>query len=72
MNARILAKYHEKRAIKKAGVKRICITPNCKSILSKYNTEPHCEKCKIDLMKVRLLKWGWSQEDIDKEWDEWR
>ena len=43
-NARIMRKYYEDRA-RVGGAKRVCKTPNCGTLLSRYNSSKYCAKC---------------------------
>jgi hypothetical protein len=43
-NARIMEKYYERKA-RRGGVKRICETPGCQTLLSRYNASKLCSKC---------------------------
>ena len=43
-NEKLKADYYEKKE-RKAGKKRICKTPKCGSILSRYNEGKVCNKC---------------------------
>lgn len=45
-NAKILKKYHERRARLKGG-RRICSTPGCSTPLSRYNDDDICNACDI-------------------------
>lgn len=39
-----LARYYEKKA-RRGGVKRVCATPGCSTIMSRYNDDKICNKC---------------------------
>jgi hypothetical protein len=43
-NARIMKRYHERKAARK-GARRICKTPNCGTLLSRYNESKYCGPC---------------------------
>lgn len=43
-NARIMRKYYERKA-RRQGAVRICIGPNCNTVLSRYNDSAHCSAC---------------------------
>ena len=47
--------------------KRICKTPNCNTILSRYNKEKICENCKRERYIKRLMSWGWSEKQARGE-----
>lgn len=59
-NKRLLEKYHSDK--NKFSTKRICRSKNCTTILSRYNKENICEKCKEDRLVKRLMQWGWSEK----------
>lgn len=64
-NKKLLDKYHTNK--KNKFKKRICITPNCTTILSIYNKEKICERCKIERYIARLSSWGWDEEKLREE-----
>lgn len=70
-NARVLEKYHEKQRLKKLTGKRICKQASCVHILSVYNKEDYCEACKIVRFEARLKSWGWTDEMIEAEREQW-
>ena len=43
-NARLMEQYYEKKARLKGHV-RVCATPDCGTVLSRYNSEKICRKC---------------------------
>jgi hypothetical protein len=43
-NARIMERYHESKA-NRNGKARVCSTPGCATLLSRYNDEKVCAKC---------------------------
>jgi hypothetical protein len=58
-NKRVLEKYHlDKEHFSK---KRICRTKLCSTVLSRYNKENICERCKQERFVKRLMSWGWSE-----------
>jgi hypothetical protein len=59
-NKRLLEKYHQNKLL--LTKKRICKTKNCTTILSRYNKDNICERCKEERLVKRLLQWGWSEE----------
>jgi hypothetical protein len=59
-NKRLLDKYHSNKINSK--LKRVCRSKDCDTILSRYNKENICEKCKEERLVKRLLQWGWSEE----------
>lgn len=69
MNAKVLAKYHEKK-LRKSSKKRICATKDCDTILSRYNPESVCEWCLTERLKDRLVSWGHDRESVDAMWRE--
>lgn len=46
-NARIMEKYYERKA-RRGGAKRICKTPGCQTVLSRYNASKYCAKCEAE------------------------
>lgn len=58
-NKRVLEKYHSDK--KNFSSKRICKIKSCTTILSKYNKENICERCKQERFVKRLMSWGWSE-----------
>lgn len=66
-NAKILKRYHDnKEAFSK---KRICSGFNreCSTILSRYNKEDICERCKTERYVMRLVNWGWDEKKLREE-----
>ncbi len=61
-NAKLLNNYYEKKA--NINKKRTCKTKNCKTILSRYNKENICEKCKRERYVQRLVGWGWDEGSV--------
>lgn len=51
-NRRLLEKYHEKKAAR-AGKKRVCKSFDCNTILSRYNSDVHCETCQARLARAK-------------------
>lgn len=49
-NARIMEKYYERKA-RRGGAKRICKTPGCQTVLSRYNASKYCAKCEGEAEK---------------------
>jgi uncharacterized paraquat-inducible protein A len=64
-NRKLLEKYYTDKSNKTK--KRICITEDCVTILSRYNKEKICERCKTERYIARLVSWGWDEEKIRKE-----
>ena len=58
-NKRLLEKYHSDK--KKYNSKRVCRNKQCETILSRYNKESICERCKEERLVKRLISWGWSE-----------
>lgn len=54
-NARMMQRYYEKKAIR-GGKKRVCLTPGCNTLLSRYNTESVCQKCVAEQESARRVK----------------
>lgn len=61
-NAKLLNNYYEKKA--NINKKRICKTKDCKTVLSRYNKENICEKCKRERFVQRLVGWGWDEGSV--------
>lgn len=61
-NAKLLSNYYEKKA--NINKKRICKTKSCKTVLSRYNKENICEKCKRERYVQRLVGWGWEESSV--------
>ena len=61
-NKKLLANYYEKKANK--NKKRICKTKTCTVVLSVYNKELICEKCKRERFVQRLVGWGWDETKV--------
>lgn len=64
-NKKLLQNYYEKK--KNRQTKRICKTDGCGTILSRYNDEKICERCKKERFIKRLVSWGWDEEKLRKE-----
>jgi CTP synthase (UTP-ammonia lyase) len=64
-NKKLLEKYYENKALRTK--KRVCKTSQCTTILSIYNKENICERCKKERYIQRLVSWGWSEEELRKE-----
>lgn len=64
-NKKLLENYYEKKRNK--GKKRTCATDGCTTILSRYNKEHICERCKDERFIQRLVSWGWDEEKLRKE-----
>lgn len=64
-NEKLLKNYHDRK--KNKNKKRICKTSNCNTILSRYNKENICEKCKQNRYIKRLAGWGWDEAQLREE-----
>lgn len=64
-NKKLLENYHRKKDNK--NKKRICITKDCNTILSRYNDEEICEHCKGERFIQRLVGWGWDEKKLRDE-----
>ena len=64
-NKKILERYHTNRSNRTK--KRLCATNGCTTILSIYNKEKICEKCKIERYILRLKSWGWDESKLREE-----
>jgi hypothetical protein len=64
-NQKLLKNYYDKKNNK--NKKRICKTKNCTTILSRYNKENICEKCKQNRYIERLVSWGWDEAQLREE-----
>ena len=51
-----MAKYYENKA-RRGGAKRVCRTPGCQTILSRYNPDKYCAECqeREDLQQKKKL-----------------
>lgn len=66
-NKNVLDRYYEKKE-RKSNKKRICVTEDCGTILSSYNSEPICEPCKTNRLIKRLSSWGWNEDELREDW----
>lgn len=64
-NQKLLENYYRKKENKTK--KRICVTDDCKTVLSKYNDEDICELCKTERYIQRLISWGWDEKKLRDE-----
>jgi len=64
-NKKLLEKYYENKANKTR--KRRCSTSGCSTILSIYNKEKICERCKTERYIARLVSWGWDEQKLREE-----
>nr|DAT56976.1 MAG TPA: hypothetical protein [Caudoviricetes sp.] len=64
-NKKLLDNYYRKKENK--SKKRVCVTDNCTTILSRYNDEDICEQCKKERYIQRLVGWGWDEEALRNE-----
>lgn len=64
-NQKLLRNYYEKKANR--GKKRVCKTKNCNTVLSRYNKENICERCKQERFVKRLVGWGWDEKKLRAE-----
>lgn len=64
-NKRLLENYYIGKENKKK--KRICFTNDCDTVLSIYNKEKICEKCKKERYIARLVSWGWDEKKLRDE-----
>lgn len=65
-NKKLLEKYYESKS--KKNSKRVCHTENCDTVLSRYNKEDICERCKTERYIKRLVSWGWDEKKIRDEY----
>jgi hypothetical protein len=61
-NKKLLEKYYTNKSNK--SKKRICSTADCTTILSRYNKEKICERCKKERFIMRLVSWGWDEKKL--------
>ena len=61
-NKNLLANYYEKKNNK--NKKRVCKTKTCDIVLSRYNKESICERCKRERYVNRLVGWGWDEASV--------
>lgn len=64
-NKKLLENYYNKK--NKKTTKRICATTECTTILSSYNSEDICERCKTERFILRLVSWGWDEAKLRDE-----
>lgn len=64
-NKKLLDNYYRKKSNKTR--KRTCITKDCSTILSQYNSEDICEMCKTERYIQRLVGWGWDEQKLRNE-----
>lgn len=64
-NKRLLEKYYENKQNK--NLKKICKTPKCTTVLSRYNKEDICDVCKQERFIKRLVSWGYDENKLRKE-----
>ena len=64
-NKKLLSKYYSDKENKTK--KRTCATKNCTTILSRYNKEKICERCKKERFIARLVSWGWDEAKLREE-----
>lgn len=65
-NKKLLEKYYYNK--NKKNKKRVCETKNCDTILSSYNSEDICERCKTERFILRLVSWGWDEAKLRDEY----
>ena len=66
-NQKVLQRYYDKKA--RLNSKRICKTKKCSTILSRYNEEDICERCKRERYVQRLVGWGWSEAKVRRQFE---
>lgn len=59
-NERILAQYYAKKEIRQGKI-RICATPGCSTVLSRYNPDKTCAGC--DSREFKIPDWVSPRED---------
>jgi len=64
-NKKLLDNYYKKK--EKKNTKRVCETKKCTTVLSRYNKEDICERCKRERYIKRLVGWGWDEEKLRDE-----
>ena len=64
-NKKLLENYYKKK--EKKNTKRVCETKKCTTVLSRYNKEDICERCKRERYIKRLVGWGWDEEKLRDE-----
>lgn len=65
-NKKLLENYYKNK--EKKNSKRVCETSNCTTILSSYNKEDICERCKRERYIERLVSWGWDEKSLRDEY----
>ena len=66
-NQKVLQRYYDKKA--RLSSRRICETGGCDTILSRYNEEDICERCKRERFIKRLVGWGWSESKLRRDFE---
>lgn len=64
-NKKLLERYYTEKENKTK--KRRCSTSACSTILSIYNKEKICERCKTERYIARLVSWGWDEKKLREE-----
>lgn len=64
-NKKLLEKYYTAKTNKTK--KRVCVTDDCSTVLSRYNKEKICERCKTERFIARLVSWGWDEKKLREE-----
>lgn len=64
-NKKLLEKYYSDKSNRTK--KRTCVTKGCTTILSRYNKEKICERCKRERFIARLVSWGWDEAKLREE-----
>ena len=64
-NKKLLEKYYTNKENKTK--KRKCSTKECGTVLSRYNKEKICERCKTERYIARLVSWGWDEKKLREE-----
>ena len=66
-NQKVFQRYYDKTASRTS--RSLCVNDNCKTILSRYNTENICERCKRERLIMRLVGWGWDEEKVRRDFE---
>ena len=66
-NQKVLQRYYDKKA--RLSSRRTCATKVCGTILSRYNAEDICERCKRERFIKRLVGWGWNESKVRRDFE---
>ncbi len=67
-NELALANYYIRKENKRNPKRRVCLTPDCGTVLSRYNKKRICEPCQRKQFIIKLTDWGYSYEEAEEHW----